>query len=110
MCALGFEQCPSEHAVYRRGSGTSLLIVGVYVDDLVITGADTAEIISFKQQMIGMFRMSDLGMLSYYLGIEVSKSAAASCLGRRPMPSDSWKARAWRTATPATPRWRLGSS
>ena len=71
MCALGFERCPSEHAVYRRGSGTSLLIVGVYVDNLVITGADTAEIISFKQQMTGMFCMSDLGMLSYYLGIEV---------------------------------------
>jgi len=38
LCALGFERCPSEHAVYRRGTGGSLLIVGVYVDDLIITG------------------------------------------------------------------------
>ena len=82
MCALGFERCPSEHAVYHRGSGTSLLIVGVYVDDLVITGADTAEIISFKQQMTGMFRMSDLGMLSYYLGIEVSQERGRIVLGQ----------------------------
>ena len=82
MCALGFERCPSEHAVYHRGSGTSLLIVGVYVDNLVITGADTAEIISFKQQMTGMFRMSDLGMLSYYLGIEVSQERGRIVLGQ----------------------------
>uniref|UniRef100_R7W628 Retrovirus-related Pol polyprotein from transposon TNT 1-94 n=1 Tax=Aegilops tauschii TaxID=37682 RepID=R7W628_AEGTA len=82
LCALGFERCPSEHAVYRRGSRASLLIVGVYVDDLVITGAATTEIISFKQQMTGMFRMSDLGMLSYNLGIEVSQERDRIVLGQ----------------------------
>ena len=69
--SLGFERCPSEHAVYRRKEGDKLLLVGVYVDDLVITGADKLEIDAFKQQMISLFRMSDLGELSYYLGIEV---------------------------------------
>ena len=45
--SLGFERCPSEHAVYRRGEGSKLLLVGVYVDDLVITGSDPSEISSF---------------------------------------------------------------
>ena len=44
---LGFTRCPSEHAVYARGTATTRLIVGVYVDDLVITGADTREIDNF---------------------------------------------------------------
>jgi hypothetical protein len=48
-----------------------LLIVGVYVDDLIITGKRTAEIDLFKREMTKLFRMSDLGNLSYYLGIEV---------------------------------------
>jgi transposase InsO family protein len=71
--SLGFERCPSEHAVYRRGTGDSLLLVGVYVDDLVITGQDTKEIDHFKQQMTKLFSMSDLGKLSFYLGIEVAQ-------------------------------------
>nr|XP_020191935.1 uncharacterized mitochondrial protein AtMg00810-like [Aegilops tauschii subsp. strangulata] len=62
--------------------GSSLQIVGVYVDDLVITGAATREIDSFKQQMTKPFRMSDLGKLGYYLGIEVSQEHDRIVLGQ----------------------------
>jgi hypothetical protein len=47
--------------------------VGVYVDDLIITGDSVQEIEFFKAQMQEKFSMSDLGKLSYYLGIEVSQ-------------------------------------
>jgi len=33
---MGFEQSPHEVAIYRRGNGANALLVGVYVDDLVI--------------------------------------------------------------------------
>jgi hypothetical protein len=46
--------------------------VGVYVDDLIITGKNKKEILKFKLEMTKLFRMSDLGLLHYYLGIEVS--------------------------------------
>jgi hypothetical protein len=69
--ALGFTNSNSEHAVYTRGHGSSRLLVGVYVDDLIITGSDASEIATFKLQMQGQFKMSDLGLLSFYLGIEV---------------------------------------
>jgi hypothetical protein len=71
--SLGFERCPLEHALYRRGGCDNFLLIGVYVDDLIITGSDAEEIAKFKEQMHGMFRMSDLGLLSYYLGIEVEQ-------------------------------------
>ncbi|XP_023769840.1 uncharacterized mitochondrial protein AtMg00810-like [Lactuca sativa] len=51
----------------------SILIIGVYVDDLIVTGSHKDEIIKFKQQMSKEFEMSDLGMLTYYLGIEVNQ-------------------------------------
>jgi len=35
---LGFKKCLSEHAIYCRGAGSERLVVGVYVDDLIITG------------------------------------------------------------------------
>jgi transposase InsO family protein len=68
---MGFEQSPHEAAIYRRGNGGNVLLVGVYVDDLVITGAKEAEVAAFKDAMKATFQMSDLGPLSFYLGIEV---------------------------------------
>jgi hypothetical protein len=68
--SLGFEQCQKEHALYRCGQADSFLLIGVYVDDLVIT-KDTIR--GFKGQMHNLFCMSDLGLLSYYLGIEVEQ-------------------------------------
>jgi hypothetical protein len=73
LVALGFVKCPSEHAIYCRGSGADRLVVGVYVDDLVITGANNNNIKKFKVQMASVFKMSDLGLLTYYLGIEVKQ-------------------------------------
>ena len=68
---MGFQQSPHEAAVYRRGKGGNALSVGVYVDDLVITGTKEAEVEAFKDEMKATFQMSDLGLLSFYLGIEV---------------------------------------
>lgn len=45
----------------------------MYVDDLIVTREDPAEIGEFKRQMTNEFEMSDLGLLSYYLGIEVGQ-------------------------------------
>ncbi|XP_066373805.1 uncharacterized mitochondrial protein AtMg00810-like [Miscanthus floridulus] len=54
-----------------RRRGKEELVVDVYVDDLIINGARVEDIDSFKHEMVACFRMSDLGALSYYLGIEV---------------------------------------
>jgi hypothetical protein len=47
------------------------LIIGVYVDDLLVVGEPLAEIKIFKKEMMQTFCMSDLAKLSYYLRIEV---------------------------------------
>lgn len=70
---LGFKRCAYEHAVYIRQSKGENLIVGVYVDDLLITGTSVSIIEEFKEQMNHIFEMSDMGRLSYYLGIEVKQ-------------------------------------
>ena len=43
------------------------------MDDLIICEPDSNKIAEFKQQMTKLFSMSDLGLLSYYLGIEVTQ-------------------------------------
>jgi hypothetical protein len=67
---MGFGQSLHEAAIYRRGNEGNTLLVGVYVDDLVITGTKDAEVATFKEEMKATFQMSDLRLLSY-IGIKV---------------------------------------
>ncbi|KAD4586182.1 hypothetical protein E3N88_23783 [Mikania micrantha] len=71
---LGFIKCKHEHAVYRKGSDEDTLIIGVYVDDLLITGGCPKKIKEVKKRMEEKFEMIDLGLLSYYLGIQVTQN------------------------------------
>lgn len=65
MKQLGFTKCAREQTVYKRGKDFTGIIVGVYVDDLIVTNADPAAISGFKQQMMVEFEMSNLGLLTY---------------------------------------------
>ena len=64
-------RCATEHALYTWRWGKEELVVGVYVDDLIVTGMRTEDINSFKREMAAPFQMSDLGALSYYISIKV---------------------------------------
>ncbi|GJV37305.1 ribonuclease H-like domain, reverse transcriptase, RNA-dependent DNA polymerase [Tanacetum coccineum] len=67
--SLDFKKCALEQAIYTKTSKDSTLLIGVYMDDLIITGTPKKEIDKFKAQMEEKFKMSDLGLLAYYLGI-----------------------------------------
>nr|GEW14323.1 ribonuclease H-like domain, reverse transcriptase, RNA-dependent DNA polymerase [Tanacetum cinerariifolium] len=72
--SLDFKKCALEQAIYTKTSKDSTLLIGIYVDDLIITGTPKKEIDKFKAQMEEKFEMSDLGLLAYYLGIEVTQT------------------------------------
>ncbi|OMO69396.1 Integrase, catalytic core [Corchorus capsularis] len=69
----GFLKCPYEHALYIKVSGSGILIVCLYVDDLIFTGNNPKMFEEFKRAMNREFEMTDLGLMSYYLGIEVKQ-------------------------------------
>jgi hypothetical protein len=48
---MGFGQSPHKAAIYRRGNGGNVLLVGVYMDDLVITGTKDADVTAFKEEI-----------------------------------------------------------
>ncbi|XP_066324367.1 uncharacterized mitochondrial protein AtMg00810-like [Miscanthus floridulus] len=77
---MGFQQSAHEAAVYRRGSGRSVLLIGVYVDDLIITGAEGDRVEAFKAQKKKEFDMSDLGLFCFYLGVEVRQDVSGIAL------------------------------
>jgi hypothetical protein len=57
---MNFEQSPHEEVIYRRGNEGNALLVGVYVDDFVITDTKDAEVAAFKEEMKTTFQMSDM--------------------------------------------------
>ena len=73
----------------------------MYVDNLIVTGACTEDINSFKREMTARFRMSDLGAISYYLGIEVRQGKEDSRSVRARMPQSCWSGAAWLNASHA---------
>ena len=69
--SMGFTKSVNDQAVYTSSFREDRILVGVYVDDLIITGSNTQRIEEFKSSMKTKFEMTDFGLLNSYLGIEV---------------------------------------
>ena len=74
LVKLGFVQRHLDYSLFIKKSSTSLVILLVYVDDLMITGSDINLIQQTKSTLQENFKMKDLGNLRYFLGIEFSRS------------------------------------
>lgn len=48
---LCFKRCPQEYEVYTRNKNKKILIMGIYIDDLIIISSCKIEIKHFKEQM-----------------------------------------------------------
>lgn len=57
--------------LFVKKVGRSIVYLVVYVDDLLIIGNNDDYIASIKRELKKVFDMIDLGLLHYYLGIEV---------------------------------------
>ena len=80
----GFEKCPHEHTLFvRRMDGGKMLIVCLYVDDLISTGNDASMFRNFKHSMMTEFDMTDLGRMSYFLGLEVLQRSEGIYVSQR---------------------------
>ena len=73
----------SNHFVFYRKSQVGIILLVVYVDDIIITGNDMASISSLKSFLHGQFHTKDLGMLKYFLGVEVMSSKRGIFLSQR---------------------------
>ena len=71
MLSLGFVRCHSDHTcfVHHHSDGRCVLL-SVYVYDIIIIEDDAPSIT--KQTFSRVFDVKDLGLLQYFLGIEVA--------------------------------------
>ena len=67
---LGFTKSEVDANLYQIVVEGKLLIIVLYVDDLILTG-DEQLIHSCKTDLAKEFEMKDLGLLHYFLGLEI---------------------------------------
>eukprot|EP00253_Pinus_taeda_P036251 PITA_36251 len=67
---LSFTKSEADANLYHIIVDGKLLIIVLYVDDLILTGDDQL-IKSFKADLAREFEMKDMGLMHYFLGMEV---------------------------------------
>ena len=69
----GYKHCPHENSLYTKKSGGNVILVALYVDNLIFSGNNDEMIEEFKSTMTREFEMTDLGLLKFFLGLEVKQ-------------------------------------
>ena len=74
LLSLSFVRCKSDPNVYLKMIHGSLMIIVLHLDDLLITRSSKKDISSLKDAMNHAFSMTELGLLSQFLGLKIYQS------------------------------------
>jgi len=70
----GFQTSNVDFSLYVKRTNHGIVVIVIYVDDLIITRNNDANIFNLNKLLKQKFEMKDLGELHYFLGIEVIQS------------------------------------
>jgi hypothetical protein len=70
LTSLGFTKSKANSNLYFKIMDNEPIILLLYVDDLFLTGEEKL-IAEYKQRLVTEFEMKDLGLMHYFLGLEV---------------------------------------
>ncbi|GKB95395.1 retrovirus-related pol polyprotein from transposon TNT 1-94 [Tanacetum coccineum] len=60
--------------LFTRHAGNDILLVQIYVDDIIFASSNTTMCDEFANQMTNKFKMSMMGQMSFFLGLQISQS------------------------------------
>ena len=72
-----------DHSAFYKNSSSIIIQLVVYVDDIVITRSNSKGISSLKFFFHNQFHTKDLGMLKYFLVVEVMRSKQGVLFSQR---------------------------
>ena len=78
---MGFQKSEVDPNLYFIMVGDDPLVLLLYVDDLFITGRERP-IATCKKDLAAKYEMTDIGLMHYYLGMEVWQDPGHIFLGQ----------------------------
>lgn len=91
LIEFGFCRTHSDHSLFVFKTSSSITIMLVYVDDMVLAGSDMKVIKQVKDCLNSKFQIKDLGHLKYFLGLEIAKSPSGLYLHQSKYVTDLLK-------------------
>ncbi len=73
LLKLGLRQSAHEPCLFYKRSNNGFVISTVYVDDLLVTGTDTARINYLKQKIKEIYEIKGLGVMKRFVGMEMER-------------------------------------
>ncbi|XP_018505520.2 uncharacterized mitochondrial protein AtMg00810-like [Pyrus x bretschneideri] len=70
--SLGFQVSQADPSLFIQQSSKGTVLLFLYVDDVILTGSSTQLINQVITALIAEFEMKDLGLLHYFLGLQIS--------------------------------------
>jgi Reverse transcriptase (RNA-dependent DNA polymerase) len=78
---FGFIKCDLEPCVYKRFSGSIIVFLILYVDDILLIGNDIFTLDEVKSSLKKIFPMKDLGETVYLLCIKIYRDRSQKLIG-----------------------------
>ncbi|KAI5334281.1 hypothetical protein L3X38_024414 [Prunus dulcis] len=78
MKKFGYVQSNLDYTLFLKSHKDKLIALIIYVDDMIVTGDDYAEMQNLHKYLTSMLEMKSLGDLKYFLGIELSDLSMVS--------------------------------
>jgi adenine/guanine phosphoribosyltransferase-like PRPP-binding protein len=69
-----FQKSLSKATLYVKKINNDILIISLYVDDLLVTGSTIQQVGELKHKMVQVFEMIDLGLMRFFLGMEIMQN------------------------------------
>ena len=70
----GYTRLKTEPSIYMRKTNSTFILIGVYVDDLSLLSNSMNYLNICKQELKVVFPITDLGPMTYFLGIDVNQN------------------------------------
>lgn len=78
---FGFSKSKDEPCVYVRASGSAVVFLVLYVDDILLIGSDVTTLQEVKTWLGSCFSMKDMGEAAYILGIKIYRDRSKRLIG-----------------------------
>nr|GFC81300.1 retrotransposon protein, putative, Ty1-copia subclass [Tanacetum cinerariifolium] len=78
---FGFHQNLDEPCVYQKASGSNVIFLILYVDDIILMGNHKPSLQGVKDYLGKCFSMKDLGDAAYILGIKIYRDRSRRLIG-----------------------------